>query len=514
MELDNVQNDSTLKQALIYIRVSSEEQVDNFSLGTQEEICRREAKHRGFEIVQVFREEGKSAKTITGRPELLKLLDFCKKNKKNIQAIFVYRLDRLSRQTSDYLLIRKRLFDVGIAIISANEPTGNSPTEKLLETILASFAQHDNDVRSERTKNGMRARFLAGLISNHVPLGYLNRSGYAVKDPESFDTLKRGWDLMATGTKSLREMATIITSWGVNMRIQAAQRLFRNKFYMGLLTSEKYPEVVQGQHTPMVSEEQFYKVQAILDGRNVNKLAMPRKSRDNIDFPLRVILRCSKCNAPFTGGWSKYHQYAYYFCRKRCGASSVPVGEVNKEMDTFLKKMSPSEEGLQLYISLLMKTFNLKLAKLNKTKSIADTEINKLYALRQVLVEKNLNGVYSDEIFKQQNTTIEIKIIAARSSKNEALIDQYNIDSIVEFINTKLSDLGQTYANSNLSQLRCLLGTVFLSGIVWSYPGCSNYEISPLYQSIQDGDKQGVTFGDPTRIRTENQELKRLLLYH
>lgn len=159
------------KKAVIYIRVSSEEQVENYSLGTQEEICRREATRRGFEVVQVFREEGKSAKTITGRPELLHMLDFLRKNKKEIQALLVYRLDRLSRQTQDYLAIRKKLFDAGISIISANEPTGNSPTEKLLETILASFAQHDNDVRSERTKNRMRARILSGLVTKHGPRG-------------------------------------------------------------------------------------------------------------------------------------------------------------------------------------------------------------------------------------------------------------------------------------------------------------------------------------------------------
>ncbi|MCL4415907.1 MAG: recombinase family protein, partial [Actinobacteria bacterium] len=89
-------------KAVIYIRVSSEEQVENFSLKTQEEICRRDAKYKGYEIDQVFREEGKSAKTILGRPELLKMLDYCRKNKKDIQAVYVYRLDRLSRQTSDY----------------------------------------------------------------------------------------------------------------------------------------------------------------------------------------------------------------------------------------------------------------------------------------------------------------------------------------------------------------------------------------------------------------------------
>jgi len=86
------------KKAVIYIRVSSEEQVENFSLGTQEEICRKDADRKGYEIDRVFREEGKSAKTITGRPELITMLDYLGKNKKTINALFVYRIDRLSRQ--------------------------------------------------------------------------------------------------------------------------------------------------------------------------------------------------------------------------------------------------------------------------------------------------------------------------------------------------------------------------------------------------------------------------------
>ena len=201
-------------------------------------------------------------------------------------------------------------------------PRKFTSTEKLLETVLASFAQHDNDVRSERTKNGMRARFLSGLVSNHVPLGYINQSGYALKDPESFDEVKKAWDLMATGTKMLREIANILNEQKITyrgkvhkIRINTVQRLFRNKFYMGILTSEKYPEEVRGQHIPTVTEEQFYKVQAILDGRNRSTPLSVRKGRDNADFPLRRILRCSKCGTPFTGAWSKGRsiRYGYYF---------------------------------------------------------------------------------------------------------------------------------------------------------------------------------------------------------
>ena len=301
------------KKGVIYLRVSTEEQVDNFSLDTQEDICRKEATKRGYEIIEIFREEGRSAKTIVGRPVLINLLEYCRKNKNLIQAVFAYRLDRISRQTSDYLAIRKKLAEHDISIISATEPTGDSPTEKLVETILAGFAQLDNDIRSERAKNGLRARYLSGLISGHAPIGYMFQAGFAVKDPKSWDMVKDAWNLMATGTKSLSEMGKVMTEWGLReihgkrefkIRTQTADRIFRQKFYSGKLVSATYPEEVKGQHVPMITEELFYKVQAIIDGRNTNKIALARRTFENEDFPLRRIIKCAKCGMGLTGAWS------------------------------------------------------------------------------------------------------------------------------------------------------------------------------------------------------------------
>jgi site-specific DNA recombinase len=241
-------NSNQKKGAVVYLRVSTEEQVDNYSLETQEDICNKEAQKRKLIIRHTFREEGKSAKTITGRPVLIEMLEFCRKHKKDIDAIIIYRLDRISRQTADYLAIRKKLAECDIKLISATEPTGNSPTEKFVETMLAGFAQMDNDVRSERTKNGMKARFLAGLNSGYVPMGYLNNNGYAIKDPEFFDILSYGWDLMATGEKTLNEMVKILSEKGLRggtkakptiLRAQQLNRIFRNKFYAGKVISKK-----------------------------------------------------------------------------------------------------------------------------------------------------------------------------------------------------------------------------------------------------------------------------------
>ena len=104
-------------------------------------------------------------------------------------------------------------------------------------------------------------------------------------------------------------------------------------------------------------------------------------------------------------------------------------------------------------------------------------------------------GTYSDEIFKEQNAAIESKMIAAQSAKDEATLEQYNIDKIVEFIKVKLKDLSVTYGCSSLSQICCLLGSIFLSGMVWSYPGYSNRMISPIYQYILNCDNDNVTIG-------------------
>ena len=69
--MNNIFPDSEALKAVIYLRVSTEEQVENYSLETQENICRKEAEKRKLEVAQSFRDEGKSAKTIVGRPALL-----------------------------------------------------------------------------------------------------------------------------------------------------------------------------------------------------------------------------------------------------------------------------------------------------------------------------------------------------------------------------------------------------------------------------------------------------------
>lgn len=498
------------KKAVLYLRVSTEEQVDNFSLDTQEEICRKEAQKRNYDVIETFREEGRSAKTITGRPVLINLLEYCRKNKGRVQAVFVYRLDRISRITADYLAIRKKLAENGVTIISSTEPTGDSPTEKLVETILAGFAQLDNDIRSERAKNGLRARFLSGLISGKPPLGYKFQAGYAVKDPETWDKVKAAWDLMAAGKTSLSQIANIMNEWGLReihgkkeytLRAQTTDRIFRLKFYAGILASVTYPEEVKGQHVPMITLDQFYKVQAIIDGRRVNDTVLVRRSRENKDFPLRRIVKCGICNIGLTGGWTKGRsaRYPYYRCAGKC-TKSIKVDTLETTLINLLKEITPTKQCLDLFITWLYKIYHERYSRLKKLKNEADNQISDLQVLRRQLVEKNLSGVYSDEIFKEQNTLIESKIMKAQIAKEDSTIDKYNLDKIIDFMRTYLADLGETYDRSKPEQIKILLGSIFPDGLAWSYNGTLNHRIRPLYQFIHNFNTQAIPSGAVDRI--------------
>src|ERR1035437_4489683 len=80
-------SDAPRNNAVIYIRVSTQEQVENLSLDTQESRCQDLCKKKGWNLLEVFREEGQSAKT-TQRDELQRMLRFCK-NPRNAVGIIV-----------------------------------------------------------------------------------------------------------------------------------------------------------------------------------------------------------------------------------------------------------------------------------------------------------------------------------------------------------------------------------------------------------------------------------------
>ena len=144
-----------MPNALIYCRVSSQEQVSNFSLEDQEIECRRLADRQGLTVTEVYVEEGESAKTIA-RTQLQRLLRDCAKPKVPIAAVIVYSIDRLSRDTVDFMSLWAGFTKMNINLVSVANDLALTPEGKFSATLIAASAQYDNDRRSERSRDGMK----------------------------------------------------------------------------------------------------------------------------------------------------------------------------------------------------------------------------------------------------------------------------------------------------------------------------------------------------------------------
>jgi site-specific DNA recombinase len=99
------------KTGIIYTRVSSTEQVENTSLGSQERLCYEYAKREGINILKVFVEKGESAKT-ADRTEFIKAINFCSKEKGKVGYFIVFKFDRFSRSVADHAATRVALNDI------------------------------------------------------------------------------------------------------------------------------------------------------------------------------------------------------------------------------------------------------------------------------------------------------------------------------------------------------------------------------------------------------------------
>ena len=502
---------------VLYLRVSSEEQIENYSLSNQEDYCRKEAERKGLNILEIFREEGKSAKD-TNRPELINLLEYCRKNKDSIHALLVYRLDRLSRQTSDYLAIRKKLFENGISIISASEPTGDKPTDKFVETLLAATAQLDNDIRGERSKQGLYQRFKDGWPIGKATLGYKNIESdgkqIVVPHEEDFEKMRKCWELMATGTKSLRQITKVMNDMGLRtywngkkfkIRVQSSSRIFRDIVYTAILKYNKYPgEEIRGKYKPMISEKTFYKVRSILEGRRTVPSGKQRIV-EHEDFPLRNLIKCS-CGSGFTGGWCKGRNkhYDYYWCSNPNHKSkSVRV----KDMDEMLKKnlsfVQPTKEAVDLFLLILEVNYERRIRKLNERKAKAEGEVARLRLELKNLVRGDANGKYPKDIYEEVKAQIEDELLAARIVENENLIDKYDLEATSDFIRELLSNLPKAYEVSDYGQKQALIGSIYPSGITFHNSKLLNRNISPIYCDIRDVLEPSVSLrvsdGDRTR---------------
>jgi DNA invertase Pin-like site-specific DNA recombinase len=140
-------------------------------------------------------------------------------NKGRVHFVVVFNLTRFARDKYDHFALRSHLQSLGISLRSATEPIDDTSTGKLMEGVLAAFAQFDNDVRSDRTRAGMKAALELGRWVFLAAIGYLTA-------PRSIAKRKERATKIAAGEADARKLAvsneTVTRAWDLHLHCAQA----------------------------------------------------------------------------------------------------------------------------------------------------------------------------------------------------------------------------------------------------------------------------------------------------
>jgi site-specific DNA recombinase len=419
--------------AVVYCRVSSKEQVDGTSLESQEIACRDYAARNQMTVMRVFVERGESAK-FADRTQLLELLAFCRDKSNAVGALLVWKVDRLARNVGDHFTIKATLLKQGIRVVSVTEPIDTKPEGKLLETILAGFAQFDNDVRAARSVQGMRRKLQEGLFPWQAPLGYRTVTrGQKKTEPDqpvqpAFGILARAWSDFATGEYrkiEILQQATkdgLRTTAGKPLSKQSLDNVLADPFYAGILRDPWSGEEYPGRHQPMVSRATFAKVQELL---GKSPVAVPHR-HIRVEFPLRAFVRCANCEFPLTGSFSRGRSqtYAYYHCFNRTcdprGSYAHPI--VHREFTRFLYAASSGPDAIRRLKACVARA---AAASAEGERMLAESraiEAGRLRAQQQQLIRMRMEQLVNDEEFVAQRAVLSTRLAEIDPRKEDSRV--------------------------------------------------------------------------------------------
>ena len=278
----------------IYARVSTEHEAQISALGNQiqyyDDLFE---KHPEWELYDRYIDEGITGTSVKKRKNFMRMMQDASKNK--FDLIVTREVSRFARNTVDTLQQTRILRREGVEVYFTEDNiwTMNDEDGELRLTIMATLAQNESKKTSVRVKAGQMISCKNGVLyGNGNILGY-DRIGkeYVVNELQA-RTVRRIFDLYLDGNgvrkiqfvleKEGHLTATGLTKWQPGN----ISRILRNPFYCGTIVYRKQfvPDfleqkkinnfgevdkvIVEGRHTPIVTKEQFEKVQQILSSKS------------------------------------------------------------------------------------------------------------------------------------------------------------------------------------------------------------------------------------------------------
>ena len=302
--------------------------------------------HDGWELVDVYADEGITGTRMDKREDLNRLLTDCRKGK--IDKVLVKSISRFARNTRDCLASLRELSRLGVSVQFEKEniDTGTLTTE-LMVSVSGSLAQQESVSISQNQRMSYQRRMERGeFITCKAPFGYRLIDGKRLEVISDEAKLVRWMFNAYLSGHSLEWIAEQMTKTGVSTtdgkpywQCTTVLYTLTNEKYMGDSLCQKtfttaFPFTqrqnhgeadqyyIENTHPAIITKGTFEKVQELLRQKS-NRQKIPRQI-----YPLSRKVYCGQCGTPFARRVGK-SGLVVWVCRKHDkGASKCTMGRI------------------------------------------------------------------------------------------------------------------------------------------------------------------------------------------
>lgn len=329
-------------------------QVDGYSLEAQKEKLRRYAEFQELSVVREYSDEGKSGKSIEGRPEFQEMMNAVATGNENIDYVLVFKLSRFGRNAADVLSSLQLMQDYDVNLICVEDGIDSSKDSgKLMISVLSAVAEIERENILVQTMEGRKQKAREGKWNGgFAPYGYKLVDGELMIADDEADVIRVIYDkfihtTMGAATvakylnhsgyiKKKRQNGTLDAFTAHFVKIVLDNPIYCGKIAFGRRKTEKiqgtrnqyhvvkqseYP-VYEGVHDGIISEEDWLLAQ---EKRKRTGVKNPKIYSVDHQHLLSGIVKCPVCGASLYGSVNRkrkkdgtfYRDYWYYACKHR-----------------------------------------------------------------------------------------------------------------------------------------------------------------------------------------------------
>ncbi len=447
-----------------YVRVSTLRQADmeHGSLDAQTDEIRhylkfRETPQTKFQLQEIFREEGRSAKD-TDRPQLRKMLEAVRRS--DVGAIVVTKMDRLTRSVKDFYDLWGEFERHNVQLISVRDQFDTTtPMGKAMVNMILTFAQLEREMTAERTRNKMLWHAEQGLWNGGRPPGYKldpKQKGILVPHPEERKLIelifRKYLELGSVG-----EVVKYLVRLGIKTPAHTSRRgrpvggktfykttilgILRNPVYIGKIRYDG--KIHDGKHEPIIPQDLFNEVNEYLK-KHAPLRKNPRAPREHV-YLLQGILFCGRCGAHMTpktcSPWKQ--DYFYYQCSRNghtngsaCSMRYASAPALERAIVSKIRHIALNGEELERIVREANASANESIQRLAEDRRRVESQLDAVVTNARKLID------VIKEMGKAAMKTVgdELRKLEAERAALEAQLD--DIKREVELTRTQAMDAG------------------------------------------------------------------------